>query len=870
MTEQENDAAYQLALSNCAREPVHIPGRVQSFGAIIGFNTETGVIEYVSDNLHSVTGLGAEDDPFDLLDKPFWEVTSNREVVHELRGALSVSTIQVQRERLGSFSLNESGRIDLSVHKTGPIATVELERDDYPPQRSSSAISQVRAMLSQLSHVTDINNLLDSAVELLYRTTGYNRVMAYRFLANGDGEVVSEKCGGFDPFLGLRYPASDIPQQVRNAMLVMPFRCIADINASESELLCQSESSPLDLTLTHLKGVSPLHIEYLRNMGVRATMNIPIIVRGELWGLFSLHHKRPRLLSPDQRNVCELFGHFASLEMQQRLDTEAISKRKKTQSLHQYIQANRLLAKDIGSSLEAISSDLLKLFDADGMAMLHGGRMTSFGMVPSHGELQRFVENCENEITTLDTVSPWFNELSENTREGNAEDQPLKIAGALISVLNREGNLAIAFFRQEEINNIRWAGHPEKRIEFGPHGPRLHPRASFDEYVETVKDRSRPWKPSEISAISELRAVILDVLYREIKVSSYQWRKQKELQDLLIAELNHRVKNILALVRSIARQTQTNSRSLEEYISSFESRIAALASAHDLIGGNGVRWASMESLLRIEFLPYMSQNQHIEILGPGVDLKSDVAPIMALVVHELLTNAAKHGALHDETGQLNVGWRMLSGGLEFNWSERVDKQVAPPAAMGFGLSLLRRAVPHECGGEATIDFRCNGLDARIWLPSTVVNFSESPVTIERKVNFGKTEQQINARSGLIIEDNLIILMEMETTLREAGCHRIVSASNAADAYECLSEQSFDFAVLDINLSGENSFKIAEAIAVSGTAIVFVTGYGESYPLPDHLEHCQRLSKPVRRDDLVNAINEATAASGLNGTQGNQG
>ncbi|MFK7821300.1 MAG: GAF domain-containing protein, partial [Planctomycetaceae bacterium] len=372
--------AERVALSNCDSEPVHIPGRIQSFGALLGFDLESGTVLHHSDNL----GPEYLNDATSILGQPYEQIFNSNEIPHAIRGALGLPTIQTQRDRIGLFHLNDRPT-DISVYTSANQAIVELEHDDSSRQRPQSAVTGVRSMLSALHSGDGLQTLLDSAVTVLRHLTGHDRIMAYRFMKNGDGEVAAESHGpGIEPFLGLRYPASDIPLQVRQIALRSRFRIIHDTRATPSALISQAGIPPLDLTYSQFRGVSPIHIEYLENMGVRSTMNVSIIVRGQLWGLFAFHSYRARRLSPDQRSLCELFGHIVSMQIQQEEEQERQRHRQTTTTT---IASIRGTTRDPMGTVQANETQLKKVVNADRSAFFQYAEVCPSCDVPQNEAL---------------------------------------------------------------------------------------------------------------------------------------------------------------------------------------------------------------------------------------------------------------------------------------------------------------------------------------------------------------------------------------------------------------------------------------------------------------------------------------------------
>ena len=357
------DLDERNALQNCESEPVHIPGRLQTFSAVLGFDSQTYDVTHMSENVAAFATVPASE----ILGNNIESVIGDSDAMHAIRGALGLPSISQQRELVGRFELGVDHIVcDIALHISGGTCVLELEPEDSSAPRSSEGIQQIRGMLTSLMTGEGVDGLVDSAVKAVRRMTGFDRVMAYRFLPNFEGEVVAEAVSpGLTPYLGLRYPASDIPAQVRKLMVKHPYRMIADVQDPHTALISNDET-PLDMTLCHSRGVSPIHIEYLINMGVASSVNFALIVQGELWGLFALHHCRPKAISPDQRTICELFTQLFSIQVQQELEKEILSHRKRAASTCEALRETKL---PIEEAIQQLWPDFIESVQADGIAI---------------------------------------------------------------------------------------------------------------------------------------------------------------------------------------------------------------------------------------------------------------------------------------------------------------------------------------------------------------------------------------------------------------------------------------------------------------------------------------------------------------------
>ena len=433
------------------------------------------------------------------------------------------------------------------------------------------------------------------------------------------------------------------------------------------------------------------------------------------------------------------------------------------------------------------------------------------------------------------------------------------ICGAAVVEVSQSANSWLLFFRPEQIEQVRWAGVAEKKIEYGPNGPRLHPRASFEEYVESIRGRSTAWSKADVEAAIEIATLIRDRAFASLDESRQEWDRQRAHKDLLIAELNHRVKNILALVKSIAQQTRDSSQSLSQYAEAFELRINALSTAHDLIGGSGLRWADIRELLETELRAFLNSSKVVTLSGPATTVSADVAPLLALVFHELVSNSVKYGALSSKGKSLDISWKEDAGGLEILWNESVAFTLKKPERQGFGLTLIERSVPHECNGTCEIDFRPEGLKVRFWLPDRAMGEVSKSAPASRQSKSVKTDFPPASQRSVnivIVEDNSVLALELESTLMSNGYNGVRIFGDAVSCQAAILHDdsiSPELAILDINLGTTTSYDLAQELVDRGIQVVFISGHDENFNMPESLSSAPRMRKPVDTNDLLKLL-----------------
>jgi two-component sensor histidine kinase/CheY-like chemotaxis protein len=411
------------------------------------------------------------------------------------------------------------------------------------------------------------------------------------------------------------------------------------------------------------------------------------------------------------------------------------------------------------------------------------------------------------------------------------------------------------------VRSVNWAGAPEKVYEEGPNGPRLTPRKSFELWQETVAGQSKPWSAADIRIAESLRVTLLEVILQLSDLAARERRSAQERQELMIAELNHRVRNILSLVRALVAQSKDTAKSVDEFAGVLGGRIQALARAHDQI--TNLNWApvALRTLLESEAGAYLgARADRVKIGGPDVALDPKAFATLALVVHEMMTNSAKYGALADSTGQVEVVWRVdPNSSLEIEWKESGGPPVQPPSRRGFGTTIIERSVPFDLKGEAEIRFDLLGVQARFVIPPNFVDLVPSIAGAAMRVEEQQPTRPRISDTALIVEDNLIIAMAAEVILLDLGARHVDTAASVDQALRAIERTRPSFALLDLNLGSENSIRVAEKLKEIGVPFIFATGYGERAPIPVDLASAPVVQKPYTLEVVEHALGKLRQA-----------
>jgi light-regulated signal transduction histidine kinase (bacteriophytochrome) len=842
--------APKVDLTNCDREPIHIPGSIQPYGCLLVTDMSGGAVLRHSGNLASMLGIEG-----DVIGRRLDEVVGD-EVAHTLRNALA-TTDDPARPALRMAVPLPAGAFDVSVHRLNDVAIMEFEpasaHSDQPLETARMLISRIRA-------ISGIDELVEKSARLVFAMLGYDRVMIYRFEHDGAGKVVSEyKRRDLESFKGQYFPASDIPKQARTLYLKNTIRIISDASGARVPVLPEldANAAPLDLSFAHLRSVSPIHCEYLRNMGVAASMSISVIVDGELWGLIACHHYQPKSLAMSQRIAAEMFGeffslHLSALKQKQILDTANSARR----SLDRFLQsASHTL--DISAFLRQSLTEFAKIMSCDGIGLWLDGIWTGHGAVPP----EKAIAGIGDFVGSVSGGRIWGTDhLSLHLPQ--AVDYASDVCGLLAIPLSQRPRDYLFFFRRELVQMLDWAGNPDKSYEIGPMGDRLTPRKSFALWKETVHMKSERWTESEREIAEAIRSVLVEVVLHHNELLADERGKADVRQRMLNEELNHRVKNILAVIKALVGHPVQEGRLIGDYVATLKGRIQALAFAHDQVvrGGDG---GSLRDLLEAELKPYRDGERQVMLDGPHVWLDSRGFSVMALVLHEMSTNAAKYGALSANGGRLDISWiNNVDGGTQLAWIESGGPLVLAPKRAGFGTILIERSIPYELGGESQVDYGASGLHARFLIPAKHVHASDTPV-FDQEVDLNlASASEIASILGdldlLLVEDQMLVAADVETMLLDHGITKVTTVPSAAEALRQLRTFTPHIAILDVNLGSGTSLPIAEELVRRDVPFVFATGYSDQSVIPASFS-APVVRKPYEATALIGAVIRVLAA-----------
>ena len=838
-------------LTNCDREPIHLLGTVQSYGCLISTSSDL-IINHMSLNCSEILGL----DPENTVGIRLFDVLPER-TTHDLRSRLQSGNQGKGVSRLFAYDVLGDGTLfDVSLHVSDRSFVFEFEPKVREPDRDDLAM--VQPLIARVRQRETALDAVQEAASAIRAMIGFDRVMVYRFDSDGSGEVIAEKCSAeMEPFLGLRYPASDVPKQARELYKRSTLRLIADVNGEVSPIFPRTNPNGdgLDLSLAVTRAVSNIHLEYLRNMGVAASMSVSILKDNELWGLFACHHNTPRYVDYERRTAIELFAQLFSYELERKIESEALVAERHTRTLHDRLMVRLSSGAKLVDSFDALTEELGAIVPNDGIAVYSEGMFACQGATPTSDEFEKLARF----LNTVPSGQVYATENLLSVYPGASVFSD-RVAGLLSIPISRAPRDYLVFFRREIARSVKWAGDPNKPVEVGPNGTRLTPRKSFEAWVEIVRNSSEPWSRAELRSAEALRLSLIEIVLKLTDEASLQRAHAAEKQELLIAELNHRVRNILNLIQSLVSQSKSGAADIEDYTQVLDGRIQALARAHDQLTRQDWGPTPLRDLIDVEANAFLNdQKDRLKLTGDAPMLVPEAFSTMALVIHELVTNSAKYGALTDRSGSVQIDMKIArNGSLSIAWRESGGPPVKAPKRRGFGTTIIERTVPFELKGKVETRFDVSGFEADIMIPAPFVSVGILEAVDPKPALAEQVASDTKYLSGtaMVLEDNMVIALDSSDMLTDAGAEDVVLSNSVEDALKVLQNQNISFAMLDINLGDQTSLPVAISLHESRIPFVLATGYGDAERLLSDYPDAPVVKKPFTNQSLLSAIAKA--------------
>lgn len=691
-------------LDDCASEPIHIPGAIQPHGAMLVF--EDAHLVAWSENFTEYVGgsprMGADCTRIGLpaaLERGLAEFLAPGALDEAIPVAESLT--------------DDAADFVRTTHRYDGRTIVEFER---PPDDLIRANLAAR-IFARIKVAHDRDQLLAMCCDEIRAWTGFDRVMAYVFHEDASGEVVAEsRSSRIDSFLNMRFPASDIPEQARRLYVLNTLRFIPDIAYRPVALRAGADARPVDLSYAALRSVSPIHVEYLKNMGVGASLSVSIVIDGALWGLFACHHNEALHIGPATRQACDMLAHVVATRVQALHSIHVAERFAESALLTSRIAREYAGVEDALQYLGSIESEIRRILRVDGLVISSQGKLLVFGGVSQElgFSVIRHASAHADAPFIVDHIEAWPESLRKSMGEW---------VGAIRLNFDLASNGVIIGLRRELITTVKWSGEPTKSYAVGPNGPRLTPRGSFAEWRETVVGRSAPWK--------EVTVRIANTLENELmRVTALRHAEIEQARRHLLAMLGHDLRDPLQAIRMAAHilQRSEGSKVMATSIDNSSSRMQKLIS--QILDFSRAE-AGMQMLGKSEHVELSqlvdSLIEESRIGHPGVSIQSQLqrpalfrgdSGRIGQAIGNLLSNARHHAepgstvciALEASEGVAKVVVTNVSKPIPddvvsslFEPLKRMARTDSNRTGLGLGLYIAHR-IARESNGEISYQY----------------------------------------------------------------------------------------------------------------------------------------------------------------------
>jgi chemotaxis family two-component system sensor kinase Cph1 len=703
-------------LTDCDREPIHIPGSIQPHGLllVVGRNS-----------LEIVYGAG---DIEGLLGHNNWLGSSLGALLgDDLAGRIGRMTDSTAASAyIGQHRLADGRVFDVSTHPASAYLLVELEPGPDTSVPVAVVMGTLEAAGRSFERTSNLRGLCERAARAFAGITGYDRVMIYRFLDDDAGVVVAEHAAeGQASFLNHHFPSSDIPRQARALYVRNLVRVIPDITYRPAPLRpAWAEAVALDMSDCALRSVSPVHLRYLANMGVAASASVSIVKDGALWGLVACHHSTPRNLPYEVRAACRALAGGLSRQIKAREEADDYRERIRLRSFEDEVLRSFAGEVSFDEGVDDAAPRLRRMLDADGLAVVRGGRLTLDGECPGEAAVRAMAGWLVDSAVVEPFATDRWSEIDPRTL-------PFRdlASGVLAVTISADEPFILMWFRAEHLQVVNWAGNPHKAVN-GEGVGALTPRASFEAWIETVAGRARPWTPADVETASRLRAALLETRYsrrlKELNARLTETLADREgllqQKDFLIKEVNHRIQNSLQLVGSfLALQARASAdERVKASLKEAQRRLTAVALVHRrLYRADQVESVDLARYLE-ELIGEMQASMgeewtgQIQVTLAPVSVATDRAVTLGLVLTELVINANKY-AYDGRPGPIEIALESSRGRLRLIVADK--GRGKHKSGEGFG-SRMMAAMVAQLSGDLTYEDNLPGLRSVLTAPGS--------------------------------------------------------------------------------------------------------------------------------------------------------
>jgi light-regulated signal transduction histidine kinase (bacteriophytochrome)/CheY-like chemotaxis protein len=789
-----------------------------------------------------------------------------------------------------------------TIHYQDQGLILEIEPISQTNLGVPSFYQLLKPTMTKIQSVDNFVDFLKVTVKEIRRMTGYDRVMIYQFAPDESGIVVAEdKIDEIESYLGLHYPATDIPQLARQLYYRNWIRIIGNVHDPEIKII--PEKNPLnhqslDLSYSILRTVSSVHIEYLQNMGVTATLSVSIINEEKLWGMIVCHHYSPKWINRELRQACEFLGQFISLELfkkeQKELERYKIEVEKIQENIHQHLESEQQFIEAI---LYQEGSSLFNLFQATGMAICLQNYLTLSGETPSEIE----VRNLLHWLTENNNQGVYATHcLSEDYPEATAYQT--QASGLLsISVVVNKAAYHLLWFRPEIIQTVTWGGNPNEPFIEDENDHQLSPRKSFELWKETVRGTSKTWKKVEIEAAQSLRntlmLAVLGFSQIALEITAKKAESANKAKSEFLSNMSHEIRtpmNAILGFSDLLKETITD-RQGHHYLNSI---IASGKTLFDLINDildlskieAGKLDLHFEPVLIKQLVKEMKQIFQQKALEKDLFLRLEIRDNVPDVIifdeirlRQILFNIVGNAFKFTEIGGITI---YLNSENYLDDSSKV-KLILSIQDTGIGIHQQQKEhifdAFQQADGQSTRKYGGTGLGLTI--TKRLTEMLEGIVELESEPNQGSCfkfifENVVIADSSILetsstVEDNnlnqflpmtilaaddVVSNLEVLEAYFKHTNHRLLLANDGGEAIRIIEQkyQKIDLILLDLKMPSYDGYQVAAVVKnnplTQSIPIIILTATPFEQEIKSKLDNLNLwegfLRKPFRRFELV--------------------
>ena len=880
----------KLDFEHCADEPIHTPESIQAYGYLFAVDPESHRIKIYSENVRYLVTEPIEVNHsvfFDLVDQ---NSTDIQFILDSYRWAKEQQTRLPVELKLNMDLINQGEQIDFHavVYSSQDMMIVELEPDTrFFGATSVKQYSKIYSMniLPRFRSIESVEEMAESIVETVRKLTGFERVVLYKFNADQSGKVIAEsKVDDLESYLNLYYPASDIPAQARELYKKNWIRLTPNVDLDPVPLLpkaARSQRKHLDLTQSLLRTMSPIHLQYVRNQGLKSSMSISLVTHSDLWGLISCHHRDAHYIPQDIRLDCENLSQLFSWHLYAKEEEIARNKKGKIDRTVSKLLEQLSDRKPIWQIFKENEDEILNLMDAKGFVFKISDREVYLGETPSPKTLSTIVDHVFNTKKPV-WASHRLQHLFESADLG-------ELGGALFVPLARNKKFFTAWFRDVKSQCQRWAGNPNEKRMDAEKAERLKPRASFKVHEVLVDDESIKWSENDIEVAEKFHKLFLthaldlsDKMQSNISILE----EKDQTKDEFLATLAHELRNPLAPMATAVEllEDESDVEMIRAARGSIQRQLSQMGRlVDDLLDVSKITKRQIRiNLQEVNLVDVI--NHAVELSQSTITLKNHQLNLdlpdgttvirgdfnrLAQVFGNLLNNAAKYT---DPNGKISV--RTVKDGdfitvvcedngigipkekisEVFDMFMQVDTTENTRGGLGIGLTIAKRIVDLHGGKiEVKSGEGFEGTKFYVSLP-LCPQLPEQPI-----IDSPSQIEGGHSKVDLLLVDDVRDITEMLRLFLERQGYSVRTASTGEQAIQLFKERVPDIAILDIGLPDISGFDLCRRLKGldSHTAFFAQSGWGKTEDIhrSQELGFIRHFVKPVKPSRIVEAVED---------------